>query len=83
MHAQGLAALHLLSASIERHSFAQTVLFLASMTSHNPVGVIRYALDPLGLVPLQDMWKQVAGKELRSRLKPGLVWLEISEWLGG
>lgn len=30
----------------------------------------------------QDMWKEVAPKELRARLKPGLVWLEIGE-LGG
>lgn len=28
---------------------------------------------------LQDMWKLVASKELRTRLKPGLVWTEISE----
>ena len=26
---------------------------------------------------LQEMWRDVAGKELRARLKPGLAWLEI------
>ena len=25
----------------------------------------------------QDMWRDVSGKELRTRLKPGLAWLEI------
>lgn len=34
------------------------------------------------LLLVQDMWGQVAGKELRGKLKPGLVWQEISECWG-